>query len=546
MDNDQRSEAETFAMLREKFVQSSVRRLDDLARLLDLIEANPTDAAALDEIVHKLHGLGGIGTTFGFPTVTTAARDTEAEAGAALAAGVAVPTEALARWRGAIDQIREALAAGGQPVPSEWEAAAASATVPIDILLLEDDPVGHRILQRVLEKQGMQVRGALTLTAALELLATKMPDAIVSDIFVPDGRGYQLIERLRSLPGGESRPAIITSGLAGFADRVQAVRCGADAFFHKPLDYTELVRALENLLELAKGEPRRVRCYERSFEKSTAIASILEDGGFEARISTSVNRFDADLSSQRPDLVVLDTRLPDADGYELARYIRQKPGFATTPIVFISSEAGPRAHIAGVDAGADDYLIYPVDPGILLATVKARINRARFVRHLVEHDELTGLLTQSAFLRHLKQLWADRYRHPEQQPTIIMLDLDHFKAVNDTHGHTVGDRVLASLGMLLRKRLRRSDTVARYGGEEFAILVPDLSTSESVRLIDRLREEFASIEQLGAAGAAFTVTYSAGIAAMPPSSARPEDWIAAADRALYDAKHGGRNRVVAA
>jgi diguanylate cyclase (GGDEF)-like protein len=212
----------------------------------------------------------------------------------------------------------------------------------------------------------------------------------------------------------------------------------------------------------------------------------------------------------------------------------------------VTVEGDVWARIEAIRAGADDCLETPIDPALLIATVFTRIERARYVRSLVERDGLTGLLTHGSFMRLFRETWDKRQRHPDWQPTLILIDIDHFKQVNDTYGHPVGDRVLAALAALLRKGLRRSDLTARYGGEEFAIILQDLGVDDSVRLANRLREEFAALQHPSDSGTTFCVTFSGGVAAITPGMTSADEWRLATDQALYTAKREGRNRIVQA
>jgi len=163
-----------------------------------------------------------------------------------------------------------------------------------------------------------------------------------------------------------------------------------------------------------------------------------------------------------------------------------------------------------------------------------------------ETDGLTRLLTRSALLDRARAITAGERANPRRPPVWVMIDLDHFKSINDRHGHAAGDRVLTATGGLLRRRLRTSDVVGRYGGEELSVLLEGLTPDAAARLADRLRGELESEEFAGQDGAPpFRATFSAGVAPLLPGMSW-EDWRDAADRALYEAKRAGRNRVVLA
>jgi diguanylate cyclase (GGDEF)-like protein len=177
--------------------------------------------------------------------------------------------------------------------------------------------------------------------------------------------------------------------------------------------------------------------------------------------------------------------------------------------------------------------------------VAARIERARFLKSLLNRDGLTRLLTHTAFLERARAAVSRKRRDPLRRVAWVMVDLDAFKSINDVHGHPAGDRVIVALSSLLRRRVRQGDTVGRYGGEEFALLLEDLDPPDSVRLVERLREEFAATDVATPEGLRLSATFSAGIAFLEPGMDL-DPWRKAADDALYRAKTGGRNQVVLA
>jgi diguanylate cyclase (GGDEF)-like protein len=239
----------------------------------------------------------------------------------------------------------------------------------------------------------------------------------------------------------------------------------------------------------------------------------------------------------------MDIDLPEVNGFDLAKYVRQEDQYVTLPIVFLSSENDERARIAGVLAGGDAHLTKPVKHEVLVANVAARLERARFIKTLLNRDGLTRLLTHTSFMEHAQTVVA-RKRRERGGASLAMIDIDHFKSVNDTYGHQAGDRVLVSLASLLRRALRRSDVVGRYGGEEFGLLLDDLDEQEATGLLTRLLHEFSTREHRAPDGTVFRVTFSAGVASFDPVSMDLQRWIEAADASLYVAKRAGRNRVV--
>jgi diguanylate cyclase (GGDEF)-like protein len=237
--------------------------------------------------------------------------------------------------------------------------------------------------------------------------------------------------------------------------------------------------------------------------------------------------------------------LPGVSGYDLVRFVRQDEKYATLPILFLTTQAEAEAQIATARAGGDGHLIKPVLPGLLLSAVAARIERARFLKTLVGRDGLTRLLTHTAFVEQARAVLARKKRDPERSAAWVMIDLDHFKAVNDRYGHPVGDRVLTSLSALLRRRLRQIDTMGRYGGEELAVLLEDLDQDEAMRLVSRLLDEFRLAAHRAPDGSPFHVTFSAGLAMLDPWMDF-EWWRRKAEDAMLAAKSQGRARVVMA
>lgn len=246
---------------------------------------------------------------------------------------------------------------------------------------------------------------------------------------------------------------------------------------------------------------------------------------------------------EKPDLILLDLDMPDISGFDVCRILKADPDFRMIPILFLSGSGTAEDKVRGLDLGAMDYITKPFDAFELRARVRAALRTKQLQDLLNENahlDPLTGLPNRRALMERLQQEWA-RMKRLGGPLSFIMVDLDHFKKVNDTYGHNVGDRLLQETSKALAQECRKTDLPARYGGEEFAILVPDEPVSSAVHLAERCRQAVEKVF-LTAHGATVRATTSFGVADAPgPSSA--EALVERADEALYQAKEAGRNRV---
>jgi diguanylate cyclase (GGDEF)-like protein len=238
----------------------------------------------------------------------------------------------------------------------------------------------------------------------------------------------------------------------------------------------------------------------------------------------------------------MDVYMPGCTGIELAAVIRQQSAYLGIPIVYLSAETNLRKQLLALRLG-DDFLTKPIRPEYLISAVMSRVQRFRALRSLMLRDSLTGLLNHTAFEEYIGREIA-RVRRQGTPLAVALIDLDHFKTVNDTYGHPTGDRVLKSVARVLQQRLRRTDVIGRYGGEEFAVLFPNTIGRQAQRVVDEVRTTFAQVRHQSDSKE-FHVTFSGGVATCPPynEAARLTE---AADQALYAAKEAGRNCVVLA
>jgi diguanylate cyclase (GGDEF)-like protein len=360
---------------------------------------------------------------------------------------------------------------------------------------------------------------------------------------------YDLLARIdedtrTSLRGLAARiPLGVLSSDGRIKARLDAARLGCQAYLTRPLEITSLLDSLDRLTLPSHAEAGKVLIIDDSPSLVAYFAAHLNDAGFVTQTLTDPLRALETLADSPPEIILLDMNMPGATGQELAKVIRQQDAFLSIPIVFLSAESDVGRQREAMSLGGDEFLQKPIEPEHLISAVRSRIIRYRALRTLMVRDSLTGLLNHTSFKERLRAELA-RARRLNKTLSVGIIDIDHFKNVNDSHGHPAGDRVIRNLSRLLKQRLRGADVIGRYGGEEFAIVLVDTAIEAAVGIVDGLRKNFSAIEQQ-AGDMAFRCTFSAGLAQCPPYM-DAESLIQAADEALYRSKHEGRNRVSAA
>jgi diguanylate cyclase (GGDEF)-like protein len=325
-----------------------------------------------------------------------------------------------------------------------------------------------------------------------------------------------------------------------FSVRLLAVRTAGAAFFSSPVDIHRVIDTVDGLTSGGAGEPFHVLIVDDDTEQVSYHALILQRAGMITSVVSEPQHMFAVLIEAKPDLILMDMYMPGSSGPELASMIRQQEAFVGIPIVFLSVETDEDKQFEAVSRGGDGFLCKPIKPQHLVIAVTNRVERTRSMRFFMERDSLTGLLNHT----HLMQALSNEVQRAERvgRPLCFaMIDIDHFKAVNDTYGHLTGDRVLKSLSRLLSDRLRKTDVIGRYGGEEFGVVMFNVDPVNAERILNSIREEFGCHKH-EAGEKRFSVTFSCGIASFPAYDG-PGPISAAADRALYSSKDNGRNRV---
>jgi len=244
------------------------------------------------------------------------------------------------------------------------------------------------------------------------------------------------------------------------------------------------------------------------------------------------------------DVAIVDWEMPKLDGIEVCWHLRSDPRSAYAYLILMTANEEPWRQFKALDAGADDFIPKPVNAALLKARLRAAGRLLAMHEQLLElalTDPLTGVFNRRAFLERAEGELA-RTRRTGRPLSALMCDIDHFKRINDTHGHAAGDEALKRFAACCRAHLRVSDVLGRLGGEEFAILLPETGAGEAVLVAERLREAVAGLE-VESEEARFGLTVSIGATAFLCGADTVDRALARADEALYRAKTGGRNRV---
>ncbi len=412
------------------------------------------------------------------------------------------------------------------------------------VLVVDDELTFLNEVRKYGRGLALNVTTATTSEAALERARAQRIDAAVIDAVLEQGEsGFALAATLRTLPGYSDLPIGAVSSDATMPSRIAAAHAGASVFLEKPLDEPTFGDAVRRLLESSRGGDSTVLVVDDDPSFAEDVRNTLAEHGCTVHYERNPLRLLEVLSQVRPDVLLLDDQMPEMSGIEACRVLRAADKWRDLAVVFASTSTSVDDHLACFRAGGDDCISKPLLPEELVARVGVRIERARWFRERTQRDQLTGLLSRKAFSDAVDARVSDARRR-ERQLAIIMLDVDGFKSVNDEHGHLVGDRVLASLGRLLRARFRNVDLRGRWGGEEFVIALNEESGDSAAAVVARVLREFGEESFLDDAGQPFHVSFSAGVATFPEDGKGLKQLLRAADQRMYDAKRAGGARVM--
>lgn len=537
--------AAQLAALREQYAKGLAATMD---ALVGRVTGQGADIAheTLVELHAALHKLAGSGGTFGFPELSRKAHELEVALKVWLDNASTPDSRQWEDWKAGLLALPKTIE--GAEISGVERVRQDTVRMPlpdkrIRIVLIEDDQAAGFVLSKGLNQFGYEV-AHYTMYAEAELAILKdPPDLLVVDIMLsgqPFENGTDAVKQLFSLLG-YSLPTVFITARTDFSARLATAKAEGGAFLTKPVDIPALAGRIEMLQREREIEPYRVLIVDDDEALSEHYRLTLSAAGMLAEKICQPKDVLTSMQELRPDILLIDLYMPECTGAELARAIRYDDAWLGTPIIYLSGENELGEQIKALDSGGgDDFLTKPISDSRLVAMVRTRAARARKVAEMMSKDSLTGLLKHSSIKERMVQELERAHRHG-QTMTIAMVDMDHFKQVNDTWGHPMGDQVIKTLAHLLRQRLRRQDSIGRYGGEEFAVVLPECNATDAMQLLDDVRQRFAEVRFIHK-GQSFAVTLSAGVASSDQCS-DAQSLLAASDKALYVAKESGRNQV---
>ena len=448
------------------------------------------------------------------------------------------------------------------------------------VLVVDDVIQNVKLLEAKLTSEYFDVLTAMNGEDALKIIDEEHPDIVLLDVMMPGMDGFEVCRRIRSNIKSAHIPVIMVTALDQPKDRVAGIEAGADDFLTKPVLDLPLFARLRSLVRL-KVLMDELRMREttgqdfgisigsdisRNISLSDARVLLIEDYSRVAeRISKYIENLAVvdvdDMASgeisasnlEDYDLIIVSLGLSEVDGLRLCSQLRSSESTRRIPILVLVDEGDANQLVKAMELGATDYISRPIDRNELLARVKSQIRQKRYANRLRQNmqksvemamtDAVTGLYNRHFLSTHLDNIMS-RENDSRKKVSLLMMDLDKFKLVNDTYGHAAGDEVLKEFARRISNDIRNIDLAARFGGEEFVIVMPETNLEYAFFVAERLRMSIANEPFIiSSSEKPITVTVSIGIALAGEKNSTSSKLLVAADLALYKAKENGRNQV---
>jgi two-component system, cell cycle response regulator len=446
------------------------------------------------------------------------------------------------------------------------------------VLVVDDILANVRLLEAKLSAEYFDVVTAMNGTDALDSIKRTKPDIVLLDVMMPGIDGIEVCRRIKNDTHTHHIPVVMVTALDQPEDRVKGLEAGADDFLTKPVNDLALFCRVKSLVRLKmltdelrarspNGETVRLIARQDNADTARPGKVLVIDN----RTTTSERTKSAlvphhevaivddpltavmHAAETRYELIIINLDMDNVDGLRLCSQLKSLERTRQTPILIVVAPDDHQRLLRALDMGVNDYLIRPIDKQELLARANTQIKRCRYTDQLRSHvqatmelavtDPLTGLYNR----RYMESQTAALVEHAINRGkslSLLALDVDHFKAVNDENGHAVGDRVLQELASRLKQAIRNIDMICRIGGEEFVIVLPNTNVEVAAKIADRMRRSISGKPfNVGARNGPLTITVSIGVAAVEGSSDTMDAILKRADEALYSAKRSGRNRV---
>jgi diguanylate cyclase (GGDEF)-like protein len=514
------------------------QRVMVLDRTVAALREGSFDDALKQTALREAHTLKGSLGSFGLTDAADLARDIEAR----LQDNLQGSTSQIDRLSKCVKALRQALEKPKVEFDTSYQRPRIN-QLGSRLLIVDDDAELGLTLSSAATAYGLQAEAVCSIVQAREAIAHTRPDVILLDLSFAEAaeNGLQLLAELSQarLP----IPIVVLTGAEDFGDRLQVARLGARSFLQKPLSSARVMQEIVQILDRSSPPEAKLLVVDDEPQLLDLVQQLLEPWGFRLTLLNDPKDFWETLEQTVPDLLILDIEMPDFNGIDLCQVVRNDPNWSNLPILFLSAHGDAETICQVFTAGADDFVNKPIVGAELVVRILNRLERTRILRRLAEIDGLTGISNRHKANQELSRLLRLAERQ-KQCLCFMILDLDHFKQVNEKYGHDAGDKVLRRLGELLKTSFRSEDVVARWGGEEFILGLYGISQWDGAKRLTLVLEWLRQQQFVSFSGTPFRVTFSAGVVQYPQHGIDLQTLYNVADRLLYQAKSAGRNQVL--